>query len=167
MYLPPPPLQGSQYHQIPACTLQRTNPHRVGHSPEDNQSIPIEKSSCNLQFFSELIITQLRISHDVTVNSLYSLVSCLWGCGESVNPPKSNIQEFQGALCSTVCPEKSVTLTISENIPKPQNKFWVLCSNAWHNLHQTHMCLGQGLVLCAIEKVPQFISSFWYIFRNS
>ena len=24
----------------------------------------------------------------------------------------------------TVCPQKSVTLTISENIPKPQNKFW-------------------------------------------
>ena len=26
------------------------------------------------------------------------LVSCLWGCGESVNPPKLNIQEVQG-LC--------------------------------------------------------------------
>ena len=25
-------------------------------------------------------------------------VSCLWGCGESVNPPKLNIQEVQGAL---------------------------------------------------------------------
>ena len=25
------------------------------------------------------------------------LVSCLWGCGESVNPPKLNIQEVQGA----------------------------------------------------------------------
>ena len=28
------------------------------------------------------------------------LVSCLWGCGESVNPPKLNIQEVQGALSS-------------------------------------------------------------------
>ena len=28
------------------------------------------------------------------------LVSCLWGCGESVNPPKLNIQEVQGAVSS-------------------------------------------------------------------
>ena len=28
------------------------------------------------------------------------LVSCLWRCGESVNPPKLNIQEVQGALSS-------------------------------------------------------------------
>ena len=28
------------------------------------------------------------------------LVSCLWGCGDSVNPPKLNIQEVQGALSS-------------------------------------------------------------------
>ena len=28
------------------------------------------------------------------------LVSCLWGCGESVNPPKLNIQDVQGALSS-------------------------------------------------------------------
>ena len=26
------------------------------------------------------------------------LVSCLWGCGESVNPPKLNIQEVQGGF---------------------------------------------------------------------
>ena len=26
------------------------------------------------------------------------LVSCLWGCGESVNTPKLNIREVQGAL---------------------------------------------------------------------
>ena len=26
------------------------------------------------------------------------LISCLWGCGESVNPPKLNIQEFQGGF---------------------------------------------------------------------
>ena len=31
----------------------------------------IETSSCNLQFFSELITTQLRISHGVTANSRY------------------------------------------------------------------------------------------------
>ena len=28
------------------------------------------------------------------------LVSCLWGCGESVNPPKLNIQEVQRILSS-------------------------------------------------------------------
>ena len=28
------------------------------------------------------------------------------------------------SLLYTVCPVKSVTLTISENIPKPQNKCW-------------------------------------------
>ena len=28
-------------------------------------------------------------------------VSCLWGCGESVNPPKLNIQEVQGANLSS------------------------------------------------------------------
>ena len=27
------------------------------------------------------------------------LVSCLWGCGESVNPPKLNIQGGSGGLC--------------------------------------------------------------------
>ena len=27
------------------------------------------------------------------------LASCLWGCGESVNPPKLNIQEVQGGIC--------------------------------------------------------------------
>ena len=48
---------------------------------------------------------------------------------------------------TTVCPEKSVTLTISENIPKPRNKLWILCSDAWENLHKTHMCLGQGLAV--------------------
>ena len=26
------------------------------------------------------------------------LVSCLWGCGQSVNPPKLNIHEVHGAL---------------------------------------------------------------------
>ena len=40
-------------------------------SPDDDQSILIETLSCNLQFFPELIPTQLRISHDVTANSLY------------------------------------------------------------------------------------------------
>ena len=43
------------------------------HSPEDDLSILIETSSCNLQFFSELITTQLRDFHMVSpqVASLY------------------------------------------------------------------------------------------------
>ena len=36
-----------------------------------------ETSSCNLQFFSELITTQLRISHGVTANSLYLICTSL------------------------------------------------------------------------------------------
>ena len=39
------------------------------HSDND-QSILIETSSCNLQLFSELITTQLRISHGVTASCL-------------------------------------------------------------------------------------------------
>ena len=41
------------------------------YSPEDDQSLLIETSSCNLQFFSELITTQVRISCGVYANSLY------------------------------------------------------------------------------------------------
>ena len=61
----------------------------------------------------------------------------------------------------TVCPEKSVTLTISGNIPKPQNKLWMLCSDAWDNLHKTHMCLGQGLgVSVQLKKFQNWFRGF-------
>ena len=36
----------------------------------------------------------------------------------------SGISLAPARLCTTVCPEKSVTLTISVNIPKLRNKFW-------------------------------------------
>ena len=42
----------------------------TGHYHHDN-SILIETSSCNHQFFSQLITTQLRISQGVTANTLY------------------------------------------------------------------------------------------------
>ena len=42
-----------------------------------------------------------------------SLVSCLWGCGESVNPPKLYIQEVQRALSST------------KGISRPANRFLI------------------------------------------
>ena len=64
---------------------------------------------------------------------------------------------------------KSVTLTISENIPKPRNKFWNFfnCTDS-PNPWPKHPCLSQGLgVSVHIEKVQKFISWFWYIFRNS
>ena len=45
-----------------------------------------------------------RSSHqgkkEVTCIVSKPLVSCLWGCGESVNAPQLNIQEVQGALSS-------------------------------------------------------------------
>ena len=57
--------------------------------------------------------------------------------------------------------QKSVTLTISENIPKPQNKCWMLCSDAWENLHKTHRCLGQGLgVSVQLEKFQNLCGGF-------
>ena len=47
---------------------------------EDDQSILIETSSCNHQIFSELITTQLRISHGVTANSLYLSIMSKYTC---------------------------------------------------------------------------------------
>ena len=56
---------------------------------------------------------------------------------------------------------KSVTLTISENIPKPRNKFWMLCIDAWENLHQIHICLGQGLgVSVQLKKFQSLFRGF-------
>ena len=41
---------------------------------EDDQSILIETSSCNLQFFSELITTQLRDFHIVPQQVVFTLI---------------------------------------------------------------------------------------------
>ena len=57
--------------------------------------------------------------------------------------------------------QKSVTLTISENIPKPRNTFWMVCSDAWENLHQTHMCSRQGLgVYVQLKKFQNWFRGF-------
>ena len=54
-----------------------------------------------------------------------------------------------------------VPLTISENIAKPWNKLWMLCSDAWENLHKTHMCLGQGLgVSVQLKKLQNLFCGF-------
>ena len=50
--------------------------------------------------------------------------------------------------------------TVCENIPKPQNKFWMLCSDAWENLHKTHVCLGQGLGVSVQLKKFQNLFGF-------
>ena len=42
----------------------------IDYDLEDDRSILIEASSCNHQFFSELITIQLRSSHGVTANRL-------------------------------------------------------------------------------------------------
>ena len=50
------------------------------HSPEDDQSILIETSSYNLQFFSEVITTHIeRFSHGVTTSCLYfTCIVCMY-----------------------------------------------------------------------------------------
>ena len=39
------------------------------------------------------------------------LVSCLWGCGEPINPLKLNIQEVQGALSSKGRPRPAIRIS--------------------------------------------------------
>ena len=43
-------------------------------SPDDHQGILIETSSCNLEFFSELITTQLREFHMVSPQVVFTLL---------------------------------------------------------------------------------------------
>ena len=47
-------------------------------SPEDDQIILIETSSCNLQFFSELITTQLRDFHMVSPQVAFPYLHISW-----------------------------------------------------------------------------------------
>ena len=72
--------------QLPASILQRTNPPASSlcailqqstlssSISQDDQSILIETSSCNLQFFSELITTQLRDFHMVSLPVVFTLL---------------------------------------------------------------------------------------------
>ena len=60
----------------------------------------------------------------------------------------------------TVCPEKSVTLTISENIPKPRNKFWIFfnCTdtpNPWPK-HMWVLCKLSHASLHKIQNLSFF-----------
>ena len=60
---------------LPTCTS--ANLYFCQHSPEDDQSILIETSSCNLQFFSELITTQLRDFHMVSPQVAFPYLTCI------------------------------------------------------------------------------------------
>ena len=63
-----------------------------------------EFSICFKSPFAAKISWKKRSSHQgkkgVACFVSKPLVSCMWGCGESVNPPKLNIQEVQGVLSS-------------------------------------------------------------------
>ena len=56
--------------------------------PQDDQSILIETSSCNLQFFSELITTQLREFHTVSPQVVFL----------TYLPHHAKLQVFNGML---------------------------------------------------------------------
>ena len=69
------------------------------------------------------------------------LVSCLWPCGESVNPPKLNIQEVQGALSSRPKGDpgplpifQDFLLLLFYVRPKKVSSFWSLCMSPQTNV---------------------------------
>ena len=101
------------------------------------------------------------------------------GIGQS-SELRNSPQKWVCIYIYTVCPQKSVTLTISENVPKPQNKFWKFfnCTdtpNSWPTWG------GQGLgVSVQLKKFLYFseivrVTLFWghtaglslYFFFNS
>ena len=57
---------------------------------------------CYKSPFASKCFSKMRSSHqgknDVACIVSKLLASCLWGCGESVNPPQLNIQEVQGGF---------------------------------------------------------------------
>ena len=57
-----------------AVTTRRFVQYALIVSPDDNQSMLTETLSCNLQFFSELITTQLRDFHMVSPQVVFTLL---------------------------------------------------------------------------------------------
>ena len=86
------------------------------HPPEDDQSILIETSSCNLQFFSELTTTQLRDFHMVSPQVVFTLLIFL------------TMQSYKFYLCVTL-PNYSPCLVLythsvsSMTVLEPKNGF--------------------------------------------
>ena len=76
-----------------------------------------------------LIFLQISLSHqekkEVACIVSKPLVSCLWGCGESVNPSKFNIQEVQGALSSSRPTGDSGLLPIFTGFLKAACQIWL------------------------------------------
>ena len=65
------PIRRSKLMNNLAFINQCRDSNLIPHSPEDDQHILIEMSSCILQFFSELVTTLWKNSHGVTANSVY------------------------------------------------------------------------------------------------
>ena len=64
-----------------------------------------------------------QVKKEVACTMSKPLVSCLCGCGESVNPPKLNIQKVQGALSSTPNGDPG-PLPIFQDFVKSHHWFW-------------------------------------------
>ena len=80
------------------------------------------------------------------------LVSCLWGCGESVNPPKLNIQEVQGALSSRPKGDPG---------PLPIFQDFLLLSNHTTGTHLISCRFCHPLLDVSLMQLPVFsVSSF-------
>ena len=62
-------------------------------------------------------------------------------------------------VLSTACPPKKCHSNYFWKHTK--TKYWMLCSDAWENLHKTHMCLGQGLGI-SVQLKKFFWKRFWY-----
>ena len=81
------------------------------------------------------------------VSTPLHVVSCLWGCGESVNPPKLNIQEVQGCF---VLPDQRETQACH-----PFFRDWLLLSNHTPVIHLCVTFLIVSWFLDLVYKDPK------------
>ena len=90
------------------------------------------------------------------------LVSCLWGCGESVNPQKLNIQRVQGALSRSM---KDSGLRVP--ISKEENEIIrTLYQTVWFSQNvdmnfATHFLKYRIMPKVSVQR--QTVSSFWAV----
>ena len=129
---------------------------RVRHSPDDDHSILIETSSCNLQFFSELITTQLRDFHMVSPQVVFSL------------PIFLTMQSYKFYLKPSCFSWTSVASTCSYSTTwsKPVNcLFWLLTQMCT----QGHFWLDFTVILTTLNNTTQCFyqsktdDSFWSV----
>ena len=81
------------------------------------------------------------------------LISCLWGCGESVNPTKWNIREVQGALSSRPKGDPGP-------LPIFQNFLTVVKSHPWCRHH--HFTQTQDWVLHKEHEEMLGVVQSWF-----